>query len=50
MKRVKVIPVKDCIINEYFIDANNVCYLRAEYCEKNCNHKCLQGRDYKKKQ
>jgi len=42
------LPIPDCKINEIFIGCNEADYLRKEYCKKNCNYRCLNGRDYKK--
>jgi len=46
MKEVK----QDCIIHTYFVDANNPQKERARYCEKNCNYRCLNGEEYKRKE
>lgn len=36
---------KDCIINEYF---GNSKFYKLEYCEKNCQYRCVKNQDYKK--
>ncbi|MFA6282316.1 MAG: hypothetical protein WCY05_07445 [Candidatus Omnitrophota bacterium] len=46
--RPKQYPRKDCIIMDYFTDANEPDFLRREYCEKNCGLKCLNGESYKR--
>lgn len=45
--RPKKYPRKDCIIMDYFTDANEPDFFRREYCEKNCGLKCLKGEYYK---
>jgi hypothetical protein len=46
---MKVIEYKkDCIINVLFVNSNNPKFYRQEYCEKNCQFKCLTGKKYKK--
>lgn len=47
MKIVKL-PVPNCIISDYFKDANDPEKERLRYCQKNCNYKCLNGLEYKK--
>ena len=39
---------KDCIIWTMFQDANDPRWHQLEYCQKNCQYKCLNGKDYKK--
>lgn len=43
------LPVKDCIINNYFIGCNNPIKERLKYCQKNCGYKCLNGKSYKRR-
>ena len=40
------LPVKDCIINSNFIDANEPKFYRLEHCLKNCGLKCLRNKKY----
>lgn len=42
--------IKDCIINEYFIDSKDPIKERLKYCKKNCNFKCNNKKQYKKRQ
>lgn len=44
------LPVRDCIINEFYRNANDPIYYRMEYCKKNCRYRCLNNADYKKKE
>ena len=44
------LPISDCKINEYFIDSNERAYHIKEYCKKNCQYKCLNGLNYKKRE
>jgi len=48
MQNRKFKPAKDCIIHNYFKDANHRKYYIQEYCRKNCNYRCLKGLNYKK--
>lgn len=43
----KFIRPENCIINDMFMDGNNPEFLRNEYCEKNCNYRCVNGKIYK---
>jgi hypothetical protein len=36
------LPVEDCVINTYFIDATYPLYARLEYCFKNCGLSCIK--------
>jgi N6-adenosine-specific RNA methylase IME4 len=42
------LPVKNCSINNIFIDAKHRKLITAQYCFKNCGFKCLQNKPYKK--
>ena len=46
---LKNLPKDDCIINDYFIDANDPVKVRLEYCEENCRYKCYVSKDYKRR-
>ena len=43
------LPIKDCVVNEYFKDAINSNEKRLEYCNKNCVKRCLNNMEYKKR-
>jgi len=45
---IKFEIANDCIINEIFINTNTPEWHRKEYCNNNCNYKCLKGWNYKK--
>lgn len=42
-----IIPVKNCIINKYFLDAGKVKYQQRKYCFENCQLKCIKNIEYK---
>lgn len=37
----------DCIIHSLFFDSDTPEFHRSEYCEKNCQYKCINGHAYK---
>ena len=39
----------DCVINDYFENANERVWHQNEYCERFCKFRCLNGRYYKKR-
>jgi hypothetical protein len=41
-------PIKDCIINEYFLDTPNPLKHQLKYCKTNCRYKCITHKEYKK--
>ena len=43
------LPVNDCVINNYFEDASFPVKERIKYCCENCVFKCLEGKEYKKR-
>ena len=42
------LPIKDCIINNYFVGTDNPEFWRLKYCKENCNYKCINQKPYKK--
>lgn len=47
-KKLSKLPINDCIINNFFIDANEPKFEQLKYCEQNCGFRCLNGKEYKK--
>ena len=45
----KKLPVKNCIINDVFVNANNPKLERVKYCKQNCGFKCINGKEYKRR-
>lgn len=43
-----LLPVKNCIINNYFVGTDNPEFWQLKYCKENCNYKCINQKPYKK--
>jgi hypothetical protein len=45
---MKKVLAKDCIVWTMFQNAKDPRWYQLEYCQKNCQYKCLDGKEYKK--